>query len=79
MWKEIAFLCFGLSLGITWGYWIASKLYKPLVGDDFEINKPKIKGEDNILQVFQSNKKDTTTDNSNVKKKRFKLLKRKNK
>lgn len=79
MWKEIALILLGFSLGSYVGYWIASRLYRPLIGDDFEINKPKVKGSDNILQVFQSNKKDKTLDNTEPKKKRIGWFKRKHK
>ena len=68
----------GLSIGLILGFIIQAKLMKPLIGDDFEINRPKVKGENNLLQVLQNNKKESKTSEE-VKKKRFKIFKRKNK
>lgn len=79
MWKEIAILLAGGLLFSLPSIFITIKLMSTIVGDDYEIVKPKIKGEDNILQVLQSNKKEVTNTNNNMKKKRIRLLKRRNK
>jgi glycerol-3-phosphate acyltransferase PlsY len=77
MWKEITFILIGFILGsISFSYIILS-LLKSMIGDDYEINKPKVKGENNLLQVFQSNKKENNSKDANDK--RIKLFKRKNK
>jgi len=80
MWKELAFLFIGFTLGGFSFTWLTLRSVRELIGDDYEINKPKVKGENNILRVFQSNKKDKDEKQSvENKKKRFGFLKRKNK
>jgi hypothetical protein len=53
MYKEVTFLLIGVCLGTYLGIWMSLKMLLPSVGDDFEINKPKIKGEGNTLEVTQ--------------------------
>jgi hypothetical protein len=66
MWYEIALIFFGFICGmITMWY-----LVKPALGDDYEINRPKVKGRNNILDVVQNNE---------PKKKRFQFLRKKKK
>jgi glycerol-3-phosphate acyltransferase PlsY len=77
MWKEITFILIGFILGSVSFSYIILSLLKNMIGDDYEINKPKVKGENNLLQVFQSNKKENKSKDANNK--RIKLFKRKNK
>ena len=82
MWKEVALLLIGFALGSYAGFSIQALLFRPLVGDDFEINKPKVKGENNLLQVLQTNTKDSTGNtgtSETTKEKKIKIFKRKNK
>lgn len=55
MYKELFFVVIGLAVGIYCGYASAIFQLKPALGDDYEINKPKIKGQDNTLEVIQQN------------------------
>jgi hypothetical protein len=58
MWKFIAALCIGVVVGLMAGYYVASLTYKPLIGDHYTIDRPKIKGDNNTLQIEQENLKD---------------------
>ena len=78
MWKELAIAALGMSTGTLMGAWLQSQILKPFIGNDYEINKPKVKGENNLLQVLQSNKSETGK-NKETKERRLKLFKRKNK
>lgn len=64
MWYEIALIFFGFIFGMI-TMWF---LVKPALGDDYEINRPKVKGRNNILDVAQNNES---------KKKRFRFLRKK--
>jgi hypothetical protein len=72
MWKFIAALCIGVVLGLFGGYYVASVTYKPLIGDHYTIEKPKIKGDNNILQIDQDNLKDENNSNNKIKFRKWK-------
>jgi len=78
MWKELFFVAIGLFGGSLLGNALAIRQMKSLVGDDYEINKPKVKGENNLLHIFQSNN-DSEETTEEVNKKKIKLFNRKNK
>jgi len=78
-WLAVGLIC--LASGIPLGMLIQGKLLKPLIGDQYEINKPKVRGEGNTMLIEQENEDNTTPDNKKKEKKKFfsKIFKRKNK
>lgn len=55
MWDYIAIGVIGILIGSYLGFWFQGLILKPMIGDDFEINKPKIKGQNNELKIDQQN------------------------
>jgi len=70
MWKDIALILIGLVCGMVGGVSLTIALLKNLIGDDYEINKPKARGRNNKIVVEQTNKDQET----NVKPKLIKKL-----
>lgn len=66
MWDKIGLILIGFIFGMV-AMWY---LMKPALGDDYEINRPKVKGRNNVLEVDQNN---------SPKKKRFQFLRKKKK
>lgn len=64
MWNNIGLLAIGCICGMTFMWF----LVKPALGDDYKINRPKVKGRNNMLDVTQNNE---------PKKKRFGFLRKK--
>ena len=65
LWSYIAALLAGMLIGII----VFFQMVKNIIGDTYQIKKPKLKGENNILEIKQTNKKD--------KKRRIKLKRNK--
>lgn len=71
IWIYIALIAIGIIIGIIAGCYIQYSLLKNNIGDDYEINRPKIKGENNILDIKQKNDVEKKPN-----KKKFKLFRR---
>lgn len=48
----------GVIIGLISGMIIQGLILRPSIGDDYEINKPKVKGKDNTLLIEQEREKD---------------------
>ena len=68
MWKFIAALAIGVIVGLGGGFISAGIIYKPLIGDHYTIEKPKIKGDNNILQIEQENIKQEEDNSTKFRK-----------
>lgn len=53
MTKEIMLICIGVIIGMV----LMFQMVKGRLGDDYEINKPKVRGHGNALDVSQVNQK----------------------
>lgn len=53
MTKEIMIVCIGVIIGMV----LMFQMVKGRIGDEYEINKPKVRGKGNALDVSQVNKK----------------------
>jgi hypothetical protein len=57
MYKNLFLIAIGLILGIFIGGGATYMALKPELGDKYEIVKPKIRGDNNVLDVIQENSK----------------------
>ena len=55
MYKKLFFLSIGIAIGILIGGFGVNMMLSPHVGDEYTIKRPKIRGNDNILQIQQDN------------------------
>jgi hypothetical protein len=72
MQEALMYMCIGFAIGIAAGSAMNTELLKPLIGDKYQINKPRLKGTNNTLEVIQQN-------TSNKKQNIFKRILKRNK